>query len=219
MTLRAVLPLCVLVGLLAGGTRTAGQPRQMIKGWGEVQDPDGDCQVRATDTNLTIGIPGSLHDLWPKQGKVNAPRVLQDVDGDFTVQVTVTTTVKPQNGFFRAATLLVVQDDGTFIRFDDAAADRGASGIDFYCYLHVFRNGERLVNEQLRPLKDAPAVLKLQRHGGDVIASFSQDDGRTWRSFGRKTAQLSERLKVGVAALNNTNSPFTATFADLKITK
>ncbi|PYR72188.1 MAG: hypothetical protein DMF86_24325 [Acidobacteria bacterium] len=176
-------------------------------------------QVRATDTNLTIGIPGSLHDLWPKEGKVNAPRVLQDVDGDFTVQVTVTTTVKPQNGFFRAATLLVVQDDGTFIRFDDAAADRGASGIDFYCYLHVFRNGERLVNEQLRPLKDAPAVLKLQRHGGDVIASFSQDDGRTWRSFGRKTAQLSERLKVGVAALNNTNSPFTATFADLKITK
>jgi regulation of enolase protein 1 (concanavalin A-like superfamily) len=214
---RLVLLLLAL-GLLTSGMR-AEQTRPTIKGWGEAEDPDGDCQIRGQDASLAITVPGSLHDLWPKEGKVNAPRVLQDVEGDFTVQVTVTGSVKPENGFFRAATLLIWQDAGTFVRLDRAAADRGASGIDFYTYFHVFKNGDRPVAEQLRPLKDAATVLRLERRGTAVTASFSQDEGKTWRSFDRKTADLSSRVKVGVAVLTTTKSPFTATFENLRITR
>jgi regulation of enolase protein 1 (concanavalin A-like superfamily) len=219
MNTRLGLGLCVIVGMLSGSFPSAGQTGEIIKDWGSVEDPDHDCQIRATGSSLTISIPGSLHDLWPKEGKVNAPRVMREFDGDFTIQVTVASTTKPQNGFFRAATLLLMQDDGTFIRFDDAAADRGASGIDFYSYLHVFKDRERLVNEQLRPLRDAPTVLKLQRKGAEVVASFSQDEGKTWRSFKTQTAPMSPRVKAGVAALNNTAAPFTVTFQNLIVTK
>lgn len=220
MSRHAVLALVSVIGaLLASGLRAAEQPRQVVKGWGQAEDPDGDCQFTAQDGNVTIAVPGTPHDLWPKQGKTNAPRILQDVEGDFAVQVKVSSTVKPENGFFRSGTLLIWQDDGTFVRLDSACADRGASGYDFFCYLHVFKNGDRTVNEQLRPLKDAPTVLRLERQDGRVSASFSQDDGKSWRSFGQKTMDFSSRLKAGVAALNATKSPFSATFEDLKITK
>lgn len=216
---RALLVLSLTGGLLASGIRATEQAPQIIKGWGQVADPDGDCQFTARDGSVTITVPGTPHDLWPKQGKTNAPRILQDVEGDFAVQVKVASTVKPADGFFRAGTLLVWQDDGTFVRFDSAGADRGASGYDFFCYLHVFKNADRTVNEQIRPLQDAPTLLRVERQGGRVIASFSQDDGRNWKAFSPKMSNLSQRLKVGVAALNTAKSPFVVTFEDLRITK
>jgi len=205
--------------LAAGGSSAGEQSSQLIKGWGQTEDPDGDCKISASEGKVTFSIPGTAHDLWPGGGKVNAPRVLQDVEGDFAVQVKVASSVKPENGFFRSGTLLIWQDDNTFIRLDSACAHRGGSTFDFYCYLHVFKNKERLVNEHLRPLKDQPTDLRLERRDTRVVASFSQDGGKTWKSFGEKTVELPRKLKVGVAAVNGTNSPFTVTLEDFKISK
>lgn len=199
----------------------AGQGSQLIKGWGQTEDPDGDCKISASDGKVTFSIPGTAHDLWPggPPGRVNAPRILQEVEGDFTVQVRVASSVKPENGFFRSGTLLIWQDDKTFIRLDSACAHRGGSTFDFYCYLHVFKNKERLVNEHLRPLKDQPTDLRLERRDTRVVASFSQDGGKTWKAFSEKTVDLPRKLKAGVAAVNGTDSPFTVTLEDFKISK
>ena len=206
--------------LVAGGSSVGRQSPQLIKGWGQTEDPDGDCKITAREGRVTFSIPGTTHDLWPEGPKgVNAPRILQDVEGDFTVQVKVTSSVKPENGFFRSGTLLIWQDDKTFIRLDSACAFRGGSTFDFYCYLHVFKNKERLVNEQLRPLKDQPTDLRLERRDTRIVASFSQDGGKTWRAFEEKAVDLPRKLKVGVAAVNGTNSPFTVTLEDFKISR
>lgn len=204
--------------LVSSGSSVSGQIPQLIKGWGQTEDPDGDCKISAREGKVTFSVPGTAHDLWPgAPGRVNAPRILQDVEGDFTVQVKVASTVKPENGFFRSGTLLIWQDDKTFIRLDSACAHRGGSTFDFYCYLHVFKDQERLVNEQLRPLKDQPTDLRLERRATRIMASFSQDGGKTWKAFGEKTVDLPRKLKVGVAAVNGTNSPFTVTLEDFKI--
>ena len=192
---------------------------ELIKGWGQVEDPDGDCKISAKEGKVTFSIPGGTHDLWPGGGKVNAPRILQDVEGDFTVQVKVASSVKPENGFFRSGTLLIWKDDTTFVRLDSACAHRSGTNFDFFCYLHVFNDKNRLVNEQLRPLKDQPTDLRLERHDAKVVASFSQDGGKTWKSFGEKTVDLPRKLRVGVAAVNGTNNPFTVTLEDFKIGK
>jgi regulation of enolase protein 1 (concanavalin A-like superfamily) len=213
---------CLTLGVvLVANSSSAGETEpQLIKGWGQIEDPDGDCTISAKEGQVTFSLPGTTHDLWPGgDRKVNAPRILQDVEGDFTVQVKVASSVKPENGFFRAGTLLIWQDDKTFIRLDSACADRGGSTFDFYCYLHVFKNEERLVNEHLRPLKDQPTDLRLERRDAKIVASFSQDGGKTWTSFRENTLELPRKLKVGVAAVNGTKSPFTVTLADFKVGK
>ena len=213
---------CLAIGLVlvASGSSASEQVSQLIKGWGQTEDPDGDCTISAREGKVTFSIPGTAHDLWPGDSrKVNAPRILQDVEGDFAVQVRVASSVKPESGFFRAGTLLIWLDDKTFIRLDSACAHRGASTFDFYCYLHVFKDKERLVNEHLRPLKDQPTDLRLDRRGARIMASFSQDGTRSWRAFEEKTVDLPRKLKVGVAAVNGTTSPFTVTLEDFKISK
>lgn len=215
-----VLPCAIL--FLVGMGPSCGEDKkpQEIKGWGQTEDPDADCKISAKEGTVTFTVPGTSHDLWPGgDRKVNAPRILQDVEGDFTVQVKVASSVKPENGFFRAGTLLIWQDDKTFIRLDSACAHRGGSTFDFYCYLHVFKDKDRLVNEHLRPLKDQPTDLRLERRGTKIMASFSQDGGKTWKSFAEKTADLPQKLKVGVAAVNGTKNPFTVTLEDFKISK
>jgi regulation of enolase protein 1 (concanavalin A-like superfamily) len=190
---------------------------ELIKGWGQVEDPDGDCKVTAADGRVTFTIPGGTHDLWPGGGKVNAPRILQDAEGDFTIQVKVASSVKPVNGFFRSGTLLIWKDETTFIRLDSACAFRGGTNYDFYCYLHVFNDKTRIVNEHLRPLKDQPTDLRLERRDSRIVASFSQDGGNTWKAFGEKTIGLPRKLRVGVAAVNNTNDRFIVSLEGFKV--
>ena len=199
-----------------------------IKSWGQVTDPDGDCRVTGTITGtedfLEIFVPGSYHDLWPDpQGAMNAPRVLRDVPaGDFTVEVRVVAPVLAEKGTeirrgsaFRAATLLIWQDEKNFIRFDRASLFRDNTTRDFG-YLHVYQNGKRTseATENLRSPKE-PCWLKLQRRGEEIAASFSQDEGKTWTDFPPQKAKLNDPLKIGVAALNSSNKPFEARFERL----
>lgn len=211
------IPFFFMASVLLGASL---QPTpQLIKGWGQVENPDGTCQISAHNGQVTFTLPGPNHDLWPVGGKVNAPRILHEVEGNFTVEVKVASSVKPENGFFRAGTLLIWQDEMNMIRLDSACAHRGRQTHDFFCYLHVFKDGRRLVNEQLRPLKEQPTNLRLTRRDTRIVASFSQDDGQTWKTFREKRLELPQKLKVGVAALNVTKSPFTISFQDFKISK
>jgi regulation of enolase protein 1 (concanavalin A-like superfamily) len=64
---------------------------QTIKGWGKVIDPDRDCKVTEDKGKVTITVPTTRHDLsvFEDMPQHNAPRVLQEVKGDFRAQVKV----------------------------------------------------------------------------------------------------------------------------------
>ena len=78
-----------------GTTRTkkagpkADVPGKELAGWGTAIDPDGDCQITAEGSAVTMTIPATLHDLNADIDKYNAPRILRDVQGDFEIQVKV----------------------------------------------------------------------------------------------------------------------------------
>ena len=84
------LSLCMFVGLAIA--QQAGDRK--LEGWGKVVDPDGDCKFDAARGSLSIAIPGTHHNLNPAV-RQNAPRVLQEVEGDFTVQVRVSGDFEP----------------------------------------------------------------------------------------------------------------------------
>src|SRR5947209_9057939 len=70
--------------------RAAAQPpRLVLRGWGTAIDPDGDCKFTVAKDALTITVPGTDHALCIEQNRMNAPRVLRSVEGDFICQVKV----------------------------------------------------------------------------------------------------------------------------------
>ena len=198
-----------------------------VADWGTFVDPVGDCKYETEKDGLTIVVPGAYHDVWPGQGKVNAPMVLQDVEGDFSFEVlvksvtpAVTGTMIPElnaRTAFHAGTLLVWQDDKNLIRFDRTNMNKDKQAITS-CYFHTFQDGLRTA-EQSQLVDDRPTHLRLVRKGNLFTGSYSQDNGVTWKKVGEKSLSLAAKVKIGVAVLNNTNLPCTVNFGSLTIGK
>jgi hypothetical protein len=209
-----------------------GKPIRSVEGWGQVIDPMGDCVFRLQDGALTIEVPEAHHDLWPDVDKVNAPLVLQDVEGDFTVQVLVATVSKSEpntklaearsTSSFHAGTLVIWQDAKNFVRLDRVDMER--EGTNIGCYFHVFRDGKRF--SQYFPslpafvaIPDQPTHLRLKRKQDRVSASYSQDRGQTWKPIRDVQVELPATVKTGVSAINNTSTKNVVRFEGLKIDK
>lgn len=99
--------------------------------WGEVVDPDGDCEWKMNDGALAIEVPGTLHDLNIEISKNNAPRVVQEVEGDFVAKVKVTGSFDPgpvrtgpKSVPYNGGGLLVWLDEGSYIRLERGSMSR-----------------------------------------------------------------------------------------------
>ncbi len=124
---------CLLAMFLLTGVALADDVKK-IKDWGEVVDPDKDCTIEEKAGLLIIKVPGKHHDLTYTDAytKLNAPRILQPVAGDFTVTVKVAFPLpkdaKSSGGAhaFASSGLLLWQDDKNYIRLDRAAVAQSA---------------------------------------------------------------------------------------------
>jgi regulation of enolase protein 1 (concanavalin A-like superfamily) len=216
---------------------------QVVKGWGEVTDPDGDCKVTSNGGKVTIEMPGGYHDLWPekdKMGKVNAPRILQDVEGDFVVTVKITGAIKPQKGTmvpklasggpFQSGCLIIWQDKDSFLRFDRSGVYSSTKDKNMaFFYLQAFKDAKRVTdkesNKAINIFKegqlDEDGYLRLERKDGKVYPSYSQDGGKTWLALPLPsvTIDLPQKVKIGVGAVNNTTKAFSVQFQDFEVKK
>jgi regulation of enolase protein 1 (concanavalin A-like superfamily) len=192
--------------------------------WGKFEDPDKDCQFKVDNGVLSISVAGSDHDLGIERGKMNAPRAMQSVEGDFTIQVKVSGKFEPRQmnnmdrGAYHGAGFFIRKDDNNYIRFDRATFWDGTVN-------HVYGNFELRANGQIdRFGSDADlaldntkdTTLKIERRGNEFKAFASQEPGK-WHELGAKTMEAPKTIEVGVAAINSSTEPFTPRFADLQI--
>ena len=224
---RTCLWLCLMLASGAAGAAllhardaTDTPAGEDIPGWGTWVDVDKDCEFKLDGKDaLVITVPASVHDLWPEnpepKQRANAPRVVQEVDGDFTAEVTVAGRVLGGE-FFRSGAMVIWQDERNFVRFERAGSFRGKTPRH-YCWLHVFRDGKRVVNLQKEPVEDADTVLRLTRRGQKLEASFSQDGGKTFFNYPEQDLKLPPQVKVGVAALNASKAPFEVRFEGFEL--
>jgi len=221
---------CLSALLLAAWTPIAvwageAKPLQVVDGWGVLFDPDGDCQVQKEGDKLRIVVPGTLHGLSPSFPSSNAPRLLQAVEGDFTIQVKVTGEVAAEPGTaiargggsvaFRRGGLVVWHDRKNFILLDRLSLANEKSTVFAAAFL-VFQDGELTASSE-RKIENRETWLRLARHGGMIEAAASRDEGKTWVSLGSEAVTYPAKVKVGVAALHATTKPFTAEFAQFKL--
>lgn len=225
--LAVVVCLIIVVGFL-----TAQRPKS-VAGWGMLIDVDNDCTVTQEGGQLTITIPGGTHDLNKQLGGMSAPRVLREVNGDFTIQVKVSGEFNPGDEAakrddrdiapFCSAGLLLWQDGGNYLRLERngwwSSQDKTVA-----CYAPLI---EYYLNGQFQGPKPQAASanffegrstrLKLERRGGKVTPFFSHD-GQEWTAAKEITVEFPPRIQVGVAAVNTSKKPFTVQFEQLQVT-
>ncbi|HEV3258345.1 MAG TPA: DUF1349 domain-containing protein [Gemmataceae bacterium] len=223
-----LLALSVAVCFIAGAAVVRDEKPRTLKGWGKVTDPDGDCTVKAGKGKITLTVPGGTHDLNAATG-MNGPRVLKEVEGDFTAQVKVTgdfdpgdKAANPRTSPFNGAGLLVWQDEKNYIRLERNrwwVADQGK----YACYpplVEYFQDGEYKGTDPDATTDDffkgRSTWLKIERQGDKVIASYSHD-GKKWAVAKEIEAALPKKVQVGVAAVNTSTQPFTVEFAESKV--
>jgi hypothetical protein len=202
---------------------------QVIEGFGTVTDPDGDSTVKAEKGKLIVIVPKTQHDLRPPQS-MNAPRILQEVEGDFSVTVKVTTgelnpgekSTRRGGHPFIGAGLLLWQDEKNFLRLERNAWRGNQSKC--YCHPPLIQHCQDGKYQNHSPgTSDASffqgdsTYLMLDRRGDNIVAAYSHD-GEEWSVASEMTIKFDKKVRLGVAASNTGNKPFQVEFEQFKLT-
>jgi WD40 repeat protein/serine/threonine protein kinase/regulation of enolase protein 1 (concanavalin A-like superfamily) len=220
----AALPLFSGAGKV--NARKTGMPKADAGAWGTFEDPDEGCAFKLEGGALALTVPGSAHVLDIERGKMNAPRVLRPVEGDFIVQMKVGGKFDPRrpstftSAPYHGAGFFIRQDDNNYLRLERACFWNGREHVP-YANFEVRANGrlDRFGTATVltRLDNDKDAWLKLERRGNDFKAYASQQAGK-WQELGMKTMTAPQRLEVGVAAINSALESFTPRFSGLELT-
>ena len=192
-----------------------------IKGWGKVIDPDGDCRVATDQGAVLITVPKTHHDLTytDEYTKLNSPRVLQPVEGDFTLQVKVPAFPLPGDAAssggrhsFVSAGLLIWQDKKNFIRLERAAVEKSP-----FVWVERFKDGKS-ASSRMKGIADKDAGLRVVRKGNRFAFQCDEGgEGKTWVEVHAEEVALPAKLRVGVAAVNTTVYEFRARLTGLQL--
>jgi regulation of enolase protein 1 (concanavalin A-like superfamily) len=218
------------LGSLALGTdrvRAAGKPEpeptgKDLEGWGLAIDPDKDCQIRPAAKALAIEVPGTWHDLNPDTGKLNSPRVMRAVEGDFVLTVKVSGEFKPggkstnPKGIpYNGAGILVWSDSDNFIRLERGAFLRkGKTGT--YVAFEEREGGYRGAVHNVGYKGGGTLYLRMLRKGSRISGGVSPD-GKKWHVLKPIDTVWPAKLKVGLTAINSSSEPFTVTFEEFSL--
>jgi hypothetical protein len=206
--------------------------------FGKWIDPRGDCRHEIQAGKLTLHVPASVHVLVPSykvnddivnnlQGNQDAPRLLQEVTGDFTVQVKLANfppkdakNLDNRQEAFRGAGLLLWQDKDNFLQLlakqdGDLTPEGGPAGN----WMWAFAGGKMVGNTFARG--SGMPWLKIERRGQNLLIHRSKD-GQKWHDFTGFDKpftkwDLPSTLQVGLVAVNCSGHASTFTFEEFNL--
>jgi hypothetical protein len=207
----------ILAGILPAGTAAwAYQATQAIKGWGEVINPAGDCTIELQEGGLVIQVPAAPHDLTPEL-RMNAPRVLRDIEGNFQAVVKVAGFPAASEGESegsQGAGFLLWEDDRNHLRFERELR-RDAGGAVVPGAVFEYRKDRQPNRQALEGaefgVSGPDCWLRLTRRGSKLTAEVS-GDGTSWKLVKATDVRLSSRIRIGMVARNTTKTPLKVRF-------
>jgi regulation of enolase protein 1 (concanavalin A-like superfamily) len=187
-------------------------------GWGDLVDPDRDCEMTVEKDKLRITVPGTPHDFSAELKRMNAPHTLLPVQGDFIIDVKACGRLQPgTRGTIRGRKpyhglgLLVFKDQGTYLRLDRGSVDQG-SHVGHFASFEQRKDGARqdAFSGNLSEMQDI--YLRLARRGNEFRALVSRD-GTHWQPLSRSmVVDLPQEVRVGVLAINSSDQQLEGTF-------
>ena len=198
------------------------EPARKLEGWGQIVDPDGDCEFSAEDRQATITVPGTPHDLSSELNRMNAPRIIRSIEGDFTLAVIVNGEFEPGKAniegrtAYNGAGLLIMQDEKNYIRLERAVLERGGRRQHYANFeLRIDGRVQRIgIPDDMKLEPDQSCLLRIERKGAEFRGIVRQGT-RAWTELVPKEVKLSDNLSVGVAAINASDKPFEACFSGI----
>ncbi len=196
-------------------------PDRKLAAWGTPIDPDKDCEFSSAAKTLTVTVPGTLHDLNHDSGKLNAPRVVRAVVGDFVATVKVGgdfqaggRSTNPKGIPYNGGGILIWSDTDNFIRLERGAMRRGGRVNTIVAFEERKKGNRGAVQTDTFPA--GTCYLRLERKDGRFFAAVSAD-GSSWRRLTPIDTVWPARLKVGLLAINSSTEPFAVRFEGFAI--
>jgi serine protease Do len=209
-----------------GRTRAAGTPEpeptgRDLPGWGLAIDPDRDCQFLPEGKALTIKTPGTLHDLHPDGGRLNSPRLMRAVEGDFAFKVKVGgdfqpggTSTSPKSVPFNGAGILIWSDSDNFIRLERAAVSRDGKVSPYVLFEE--REGGYPGASHSHGFQGGACYIGVVRKGSRIFGVVSED-GKKWHKLKPIDTVWPARLKVGLSLTNSSSEPLVVKFEEFDL--
>jgi regulation of enolase protein 1 (concanavalin A-like superfamily) len=228
--MRRALPLLLALPLLAVAAPVPKETdaEKLARLFGTPIDPLKDCKFTLAEGKLTVTAGKGDHDLAVEAKEMNAPRVLKEIEGDFTVSVKVSGDYpKGAKGanekrtiVFYGAGLLVWEDEKNYVRLERAYVDR-LDGTPTYTYgSWELRAGGEWVRQGTQedfPMTGSdPAWFKLSRKGNTFTAAISKD-GKEWKELEAIDAEMGKKVKVGVCAVHICDTAFDTAFENYEL--
>lgn len=192
----------------------AGEPTAdgaRIPGWGVVRNPIGSGVFQAEADDLELIVAPNTSD-YHIQKKLTSPRVLREVEGDFTVEATIHSVAEPR---WNAAELIVTDEQDFHLL---VGLERNANGAE-YIHRHFVRDGRLISIPSFtgpRPY-GKPHRFRIRREGGLFHVAVLKESGG-WLEFVPLDATAwPAKLKVGVCASNDSTEAVTARFEDFTL--
>jgi regulation of enolase protein 1 (concanavalin A-like superfamily) len=191
--------------------------------WEVLSGIPGDCQFATDPVGLTINIPPTLHVLSPDLKTKNSPKLLTEVQGDFTSQVRIagkilpgTTPIKGLPFTCQGGGLILWEDENNYLRLERASLFT-AQGTKLHgVLLEVCKDG-KIVANTFRDVRDTTLMLRLERRGVEARCQYSTD-GKAWLDVKRQEIAMPAVIGVGVSASNASPKPFSAHFEAFELT-
>ncbi len=190
---------------------------QHYEGWGALVDPADVASVSFAAGSLLLEVPAGRFDLTARAGPNSAPRIVREFRGDFDVTVEIddagTTSTGSASGT-RAAGLVVFGEDdaiASLLRSNDATR----STVEFR-----FRAADRELggDRTSTPLRVGETTrLRLRRRGANLRADVGS--GTAPKTLHVEADALSDSVRVGVVAVNDSERPLTVRFSNLDFEK
>lgn len=192
-----------------------GPPPTIV--WLPPIDPDGDCALRKSGGRLTIEVPGKDHDLGAERGRMNAPRLLFDAEGDFNALVRVSGEFQPSMDStvpgkppVVAAGLVLQVDDRTYIRLERMVVYRNQKLEEFGNW-EMRQEGKRTFTQTSPSLNGKETYLRLIRRGNQLRGSV-RAEGQQWYVLPPIVTSLPQKVRIGVDAISCSSRPFAPSF-------
>ncbi len=218
----AGLAACALACLIAVPIR-ADEKDFVIKGWGRVIDPDGDCPITLTEGTLGFKIPGKPHDYAADIQIQNSPRILREVKGDFIAEVRVGGELNPGQASTIAGRPLLSRRRAA-ARPGQGQLHQPAPGMRLYQSeagattptSNIRKGGEMATSRYEIEIPDQETYLRLERRGGRVYNAASPD-GIHWSSYEPIELEMPETVQLGVVGVTSSDVPLAIKFRDMTI--
>ena len=220
--IKVILIMTVLV-TLSDCVDAADEKHGMVTKWGRIVDPDRDCEFRIGDDSLSIRFGEGPHALDAETDRMNSPRVVHSIDGDFSVQVTVDGNLPLPDPSWKVArayisgALVVMQDDRNYIRLERASFTRNGQTWHYANFeQRVAGRRKRMgqFNDFALPA-DGPVQLKFEVRG-DQVRGLARRNNEDWHEVGNAVIANRSTLLVGVSGVKTAVEEAEVHFRELR---